>query len=85
MPTPGEAFLKQYQADPTKTYPDFGCSFETFTNADFLEVETLGPMTKLEPGKGVSHVENWSLHKAAIAAFNDAELDRVIPGMLQTP
>ncbi len=81
----GEAFLKQYQADPTKTYPDFGCSFETFTNADFLEVETLGPMTKLEPGQSVNHVERWSLHKAAIAAFTDAELDRVIPVMLRTP
>ena len=32
--------------DASKTYPDFGCSFETFTNADFLEMETLGPMTK---------------------------------------
>src|SRR5580658_6660817 len=81
----GEAFLKQYQADPSKTYPDFGCSFETFTNADFLEVETVGPMTKLEPGQSVNHVENWSLHKTAITAFTDAELDRVIPGMLRTP
>jgi hypothetical protein len=81
----GEAFLKQSQADPTKTYPDFGCSFETFTNADFLEVETLGPMTKLEPGKSVSHVESWSLHKVAVTAFTDAELDRVIPGMLGKP
>jgi hypothetical protein len=81
----GEVFLKQYQADPAKTYPDFGCSFETFTNADFLEVETLGPMTKLDPGKSVTHVEKWSLHKATVAAFTDAELDRVIPAMLRTP
>jgi hypothetical protein len=81
----GEAFLKQYQADPTKTYPDFGCSFETFTNADFLEVETVGPMTKLPPGQSVSQVENWSLHKVAVSAFTDAELDRVIPGMLGKP
>ncbi len=81
----GEVFLKQYQADASKTYPDFGCSFETFTNADFLEVETLGPMTKLEPGKSVSHVENWRLDKATVAAFTDAELDRVIPSMLNKP
>jgi len=78
----GEAFLKQYQADTSKVYPDFGCSFETFTNNEFLEVETVGPMTKLEPGQGVNHVEHWSLHKTAISAFTDAELDRVIPGML---
>src|SRR5436853_500557 len=47
----GDAFVKRTKADPSQTYPDFGCSFETFTNNDFLEVETLGPMTKLLPGK----------------------------------
>jgi hypothetical protein len=25
-------------------YPDMGSNFETFTNADFLELETLGPL-----------------------------------------
>lgn len=78
----GEAFVKQYQADPSKTYPDFGCSFETFTNNEFLEVETLGPMTKLQPGQSVTHVERWGLHKAPITAFTEAELDRVILPLL---
>jgi hypothetical protein len=79
----GEAFVKQYRADPAKVYPDFGCSFETFTNNEFLEVETLGPMTKLEPGKGVNHIESWSLHKVAIPAFTEQELERVIPLMIK--
>jgi hypothetical protein len=35
----GEAFLKQTKSDPSKVYPDFGCSFETFTNNEFLELE----------------------------------------------
>lgn len=78
----GEVFLKQSQADPSKTYPDFGCSFETFTNNEFLEMETLGPMTKLDPGKGVDHVEHWSLHKASVTAFTDAELDRVMAAIM---
>jgi len=55
----GEAFIKQAKADATKIYPDFGCSFETFTNADFLEMETLGPLTKVPPGKMVEQVEHW--------------------------
>lgn len=80
----GEAFVKRYRADPTKVYPDFGCSFETFTNNEFLEVETLGPMTKLEPGKGVNHVETWSLHKVTITKFTDAELDLALSGILRT-
>lgn len=80
----GELFLKQSRADPSATYPDFGCSFETFTNADFLEIETLGPMTKVSPNEGVTHVEQWSLHKdIRLAGFTDAEIDKVIAPLLR--
>jgi hypothetical protein len=51
-------------------YPDFGCSVEIFTNAAMLEVETLGPLTTLEPGSAVEHIEQWSLDRAS--ALNDA-------------
>ena len=79
----GELFLKQYRPDPSRTYPDFGCSFETFTNAEFLEIETLGPMTKIPPSQFVTHVENWSLHKGVnISQFTDDELDRVLSPLL---
>jgi hypothetical protein len=75
----GDLFLKSYDADPRKTYTDFGCSFETFTSDEFLEMETLGPTSKVAPGESVTHVEHWSLHKGVrLAALNDAELDRVI-------
>lgn len=75
----GEMFLKRYDADPSRAYPDFGCSYETFTNADFLEIETLGALTKVPPGGFVEHVEHWSLHKnARPAAWTDAELDRIL-------
>ena len=57
--------VKHYAADAKKQYPDFGCSFETFTNADFLEIETLGPMTKIEPGKTLEHAERWTLHRGS--------------------
>ena len=41
----GELFVKRYEAAGAPgDYPDFGCSFETFTNAEFLELETLGPL-----------------------------------------
>jgi hypothetical protein len=75
----GELFVKKFTPGPASAHPDFGCSFETFTNADFLEIETLGPMTKIAPGAGVTHVEHWSLHKnVKVSAFTDSELDRVI-------
>jgi hypothetical protein len=74
-----DLYVKKYKADPSKTYPDFGCSYETFTNADFLELETVGPLTRVEPGKTVEHVETWTLHRnVSIPQWNDATLDRVL-------
>jgi hypothetical protein len=80
----GEAFVKRTKADASKTYPDFGCSFETFTNNDFLEIETLGPMTKLLPGRTVEQVEHWGLYrKVQPAELSDEELDRVLLPLVQ--
>jgi hypothetical protein len=80
----GEAFVKRAKADPTKTYTDFGCSFETFTNNDFLEIETLGPMTKVQPEQTVEQVEHWGLYRnVKPAAFTDEELTRVLEPLLR--
>ena len=74
-----EAFVKTAAADPTKPYPDFGSSFETFTNDEFLEMETLGPLTKVAPGQTVEQVEHWGLYREVmLGAWDDEELDRVL-------
>jgi hypothetical protein len=79
----GDLFIKRYAADASKTYPDMGVCFETFTNGEFLELETIGPMIKLAAGATVEHVEHWSLHKGVkIQEFTDAELDRVVKPLL---
>jgi hypothetical protein len=74
-----EVFVKRIIADPAKKYPDFGCSFETFTNNEFLEMETLGPLTTVAPGKTVELVEHWGLFRnVKLNAVSDEELDRQI-------
>ena len=74
-----DLFIKHTEADPKKTYPDMGASFETFTNAEFLEQETLGPLVRLKSGESVEHIERWTLHKNVhIGEWTDAELDRVL-------
>jgi hypothetical protein len=79
-----DLFVKQTTADPTKTYPDFGCSFETFVNDVMIELETLGPLTKVEAGGVVEHIERWSLHKnARVAAMTDEALDAVLAPALK--
>ena len=75
----GEVFIKRTSALAGETYPDFGCSFETFTNNDFLEMETLGPMTKLAPGKTAETVEHWSLHRGVkLVGLSDEAIDAAI-------
>jgi hypothetical protein len=74
-----EVFIKRTVADPAKKYPDFGCSFETFTNKEFLEVETLGPLTTVAPGKTVELVEHWGLFRnIKLNTVSDEELDQKI-------
>jgi hypothetical protein len=76
----GELFVKRYEAAGTPAdYPDYGCSYETFTNADILELETLGPLTVLAPGASLTHTERWTAHRdVRIKVWSDAELDRVL-------
>jgi hypothetical protein len=57
----GTLFLKTFAYEEGATYPDFGCNFETFTNAQSLEVETLGPLRTLAPGASTAHTETWHL------------------------
>lgn len=42
-------------------YPDGGVNFETFTNDQILELETLGPLVTLEPGESSLLTERWAL------------------------
>jgi hypothetical protein len=43
------------------SYPDEGCNVEVYTCAHYLELETLGPLTSLPPGKELVHVETWQV------------------------
>ncbi len=57
-------FTKKYYPNyETGVYPDGGVSFETYSCANFTEVETLGELKKVAPNQTVTHVENWSLTK----------------------
>lgn len=78
-----ELFIKRYEADPARPYPDFGCSYEMFTNNHMLELETLGPLSRLAPGASLEHIERWTLHRDVhLEAFTDDELDRVVAPLL---
>ncbi len=72
-------FLKQFHPDPTKTYSDMGCSYQSFTNRDMLELETMGPYELVEPGTYTEFTETWSLDRGVtLAEISDAALDAML-------
>lgn len=74
-----DLFIKHTEANPQATYPDFQCSFEMFTNAEFLELETLGALVDLIPGNSVAHVEHWSIHRNVnLKSLRDDEIDAAL-------
>jgi hypothetical protein len=74
-----DLFVKRYYADPAKPHPEWGASFEIFTNADFLELETMGPISRVAPKAWIEHLETWSLHRdVTISEWTDDEIDRAI-------
>jgi len=72
----GMLFVKRFAYQEGKTYPDQGVNFETFTNEDMLEIESLGPLIKLAPGATVEHKETWELFKGVEAVKNEEEIDK---------
>src|SRR5262249_37065916 len=71
----GMLFVKRVTFNEGKTYPDGGANIETFSNADVLEIESLGPLTRLEPGANVESVEEWELFAGVPAVANEADIE----------
>jgi hypothetical protein len=74
----GHLFLKRFNYVPGAKYPDFGCSVETFTNAEMIELETLGPLTLLQPGTFVESREDWYLFKGLGPISDEDSIDKVV-------
>jgi hypothetical protein len=73
----GDALIIRYPYDPAATYADMGCNTESYTDPEMLEVETLGPLTRLEPGDHVEHVESWTLARLECGP-GDADIDSAL-------
>jgi hypothetical protein len=79
----GTLFLKQFAWDKDAPYPDRGVNYETFSNEDMVEMESLGPLAKLEPGGSVEHVEHWSLFPHERPVTDEADAAKAIADHLK--
>ena len=73
-----DVFVKYFDYYEGEGYPDMGCNFETFSNEEFLEVESLGPLSLIEPGEVIAHVETWRMLRVDKELKNDEDIDKVL-------
>ncbi|MBA4123530.1 MAG: hypothetical protein H0X72_13840 [Acidobacteria bacterium] len=56
-------FIKQFDFTKNAVYPDMNSNTELYTAGDFIEIESLAPLHKVEPNESTEHVERWKLLK----------------------
>lgn len=77
-------FVKTFEYDSKAEYPDFGCNNEIYICGDFLEVESLGPLTKVEPEKAVEHIENWKLFRVgSLSGDDETQIEKLIEPLMK--
>jgi hypothetical protein len=54
-------FVKRFSTGDSQNYPDLGCNVEAYVKDACIELETLGPMAKLNPNESVTHEETWEV------------------------
>jgi hypothetical protein len=72
----GHLFVKQAAYDNKAEYPDGGCNVESYSCADFIELETLGPLTILDPGQSLEHHETWTLLRDVPQPQSEADIEK---------
>lgn len=52
-------YVKRFPHAPNGTYPDGGSTIEVYSNAEFLELENLSPLTTIPPAGELVYPETW--------------------------
>jgi hypothetical protein len=59
-------FTKRFKHIENAVYPDMNSSMEVYVAGSFIEIETLAPLKKIEPGEAAEHTERWELKKIPV-------------------
>jgi hypothetical protein len=74
----GTLFVKSAGYEPQATYPDYGSSSECYCNAQFIELETLGPLQEIQPGRSIQHTEIWQLIHVPARPENESDVQQLV-------
>jgi hypothetical protein len=75
-------FVKRFPYDDAARYADFGSNCETYVKGSFVELESLGPLLRLEPGASTEYVEHWYLFPDVEIGGTEATLDAALQPLL---
>jgi hypothetical protein len=78
----GVLFVKRFDYREGASYPDLGTRYQTFSNEDMLEMETVGELHLLKPGQSAELVESWELHGGVAEVRTESDVDRVLLPLL---
>jgi hypothetical protein len=74
----GTLFVKSAGYEPQATYPDYGSSSECYCNTQFMELETLGPLQEIQPGRSIQHTEIWQLIHVPARPENESDVQQLV-------
>jgi hypothetical protein len=76
-------FVKRFGWVEGAIYPDFGSNTETYTAGNFIELETLAPLTRLTAGASAEHTERWFLFKNVDVGASEQTLDAALQPLVR--
>lgn len=59
----GVFFLKRFDPQLELQHPDYNTNAQLYCNQQYLEIESLAPLSWLEPGQSSVHVETWEIYR----------------------
>ncbi|HEX8175783.1 MAG TPA: hypothetical protein VF543_11750 [Pyrinomonadaceae bacterium] len=80
----GTLFIKRFDYEEGADYPDYGSNAEVYTGGSTMEVESLSPIRRLEPGESALHVENWELFPNVKLGSTEDEIEAAIGPLLKS-
>lgn len=76
------AFIKRFVQNEDARYPNFGCSFESYSDEKYLSLDTNSAFYFTKPKEIIKHVENWSISKN-IKPFKNYKKDEDIESFFE--
>jgi hypothetical protein len=71
-------FRKTFAVHPGLRHPDYDCNAEIYCDSHFIELESLGPLSRLAPGDFVTLNETWEFYDSLEQSFLSEKMIELI-------